>query len=82
MCNSRKEKDAKAVEGVSIAEWDKDTQITKVNFNVDKTTVFDIHKAIAKDGHDTEKYTADDEVYEGIQGCCLHERPEIKKKEN
>ena len=82
MCKSRIEKAAKAIDGVSMAEWDKKTKIAKVTFDADKTNVLDIHKAIAKVGHDTEKYKADDKVYDELPGCCLYERePEGKKVE-
>ena len=37
-----------------------------------------IQKKIAAVWVDTEKYSADDEVYNELPGCCLYER----KKEN
>jgi copper chaperone CopZ len=79
MCKSRIEKAAKAIDGVSMAEWDKKTKMAKVTFDSDKTNVLDIHKAIAKVGHDTEKYKADEKVYDELPGCCLYDR-EAKEK--
>lgn len=78
MCKSRIEKAAKSVEGVSTAEWNKKTKKAKVTFNSEKTNVLAIHKAIAKVGHDTEKYKADDKVYDKLPACCLYDR-EVKK---
>ncbi len=80
MCKSRIEKAAKAIDGVSMAEWDKKTKMAKVIFDTEKTNVLDIHKAIAKVGHDTEKYKADEKVYDKLPGCCLYDR-EAKKTE-
>ena len=48
----------------------------------------DILKNIAEVGHDNEKYTATDEVYEKLPSCCHYEREstilkkEISEREN
>ena len=76
MCENRIEKAAKSVEGVSMADWDKSTEMMEVSFDEAKTSLDDIHKAIAKVGHDTKKYKAEDETYEGLPGCCKYKRPE------
>lgn len=76
MCENRIEKAAKSVDGVSMADWDKSTEILKVSFDDAKTNLDAIQKAIAKVGHDTEKYKADDKAYEGLPGCCKYDRPE------
>ena len=78
MCKTRIEKAAKAVEGVTFAEWNKDTKMAKVSFNADKTNVLKIQEAIAKVGHDTDNFKADDKVYEKLPGCCLYERAKIE----
>ena len=38
-----------------------------MNANVD-----DIHKAIAKAGHDTEKFKSDNETYNSLPDCCKY----------
>lgn len=43
-----------------------------------KSATIAFRKKIAAVGHDTEKFEADDKVYEKLPGCCLYER---KKKE-
>ena len=40
----------------------------------------DYEKKIAAVGHDTEKYLADDKVYEKLPGCCHYERKKAEKK--
>ncbi|MEE4198679.1 MAG: heavy-metal-associated domain-containing protein [Bacteroidales bacterium] len=79
MCETRIEKAAKAVDGVSVADWDKETKMIEVSFDESKTDVHKIHMAIAKAGHDTEMHKASDEVYKGLPGCCQYERAASKQ---
>ena len=79
MCETRIEKAAKSLEGVSAADWDKETKMIKVTFDADKTDLHAIHKAIAKVGHDTEKCSAANEVYDKLPGCCKYERLSAEK---
>lgn len=81
MCKSRIEKAAKSVEGVSLAEWDKETSMVSVTFDADKVELHKIHMAIAKVGHDTDMHKSDDKVYGELPGCCLYDRPEAGEKE-
>ena len=74
MCENRIEKAVLDLDGVSKAEWDKETKMTEVSFDESKVKLEDIHKAIAKVGHDTEKEKASDEVYNSLAGCCKYER--------
>ena len=74
MCEKRIEKVANSVDGVSTADWDKESKMIKVKFNDAKTSVDVVHKAIAKVGHDTKKYKAKDEVYSELPGCCKYDR--------
>ena len=80
MCESRIEKAAKSVEGVSEADWDQKKQMVQVTFDEAKTDLEHIHMAIAKAGHDTDKHKAPDEVYENLPGCCKYDRSESKKE--
>ncbi len=72
-CQARIEKAAK-VDGVSKAEWNKDTKMLSVVYNPSKITNDDIQKKIAAVGHDTEKYKANDEAYAKLPGCCQYKR--------
>lgn len=74
MCESRIEKAALSVDGVSKAEWDKASLMLTVTYKQDKTDNKKIQSAIAKVGHDTELYRADDAVYAALPGCCKYER--------
>ena len=59
MCKDRIEKAAKSVSGVTSASWDIKTKQLHLNFDPVKTSADAIAKAIAKAGHDTDKYKAD-----------------------
>ncbi len=59
MCKERIEKAAKGVSGVSSASWDQKTKQLHLNFDGSATSVEIIGKAIAKAGHDADKYKAD-----------------------
>lgn len=76
MCKKRIEK-ATLADGISKAIWNVDTKIMTVTYDDSKITNGDIQKKIAAAGHDTEKFTAADDVYESLPECCLYER---KKK--
>jgi periplasmic mercuric ion binding protein len=73
MCKTRIEKTAK-VEGVTNADWNIKTSMLSVTFNPAKTNADAISKKLALAGHDTEKYKADDKVYNALPGCCHYER--------
>ena len=76
MCKTRIEKAAKSVEGVSAADWDKETKMVEVTFDESETNVHKVHMAIAEAGHATEMHKADDEAYENLPACCKYDRPE------
>lgn len=82
MCKKRIEKTAKT-DGVSAATWDVETKMLTVIYDATKISNDSIQKKVAAVGHDTEKFEADDKVYEKLPGCCLYERKkkttEIKK---
>jgi mercuric ion binding protein len=81
MCKTRIEKAAKSVEGVSSAEWDKESKMIKVAFDSQKTDIHKVHMAIANVGHDTKMHKASDAVYDKLPGCCKYERMEVKSSE-
>lgn len=74
MCKARIEKAALSVNGVQSAHWDKEKQMVHLNFDPSKTSEDAIMKAIAKVGHDTEKYKAADSVYNQLPGCCKYRK--------
>jgi periplasmic mercuric ion binding protein len=74
MCENRIETAAKLVEGVTSADWDKETKMLEVTFNDAKTDVQKVQLAIAKAGHDTDMHRATDEAYGKLPACCKYER--------
>ncbi|MGM0621071.1 MAG: heavy-metal-associated domain-containing protein [Bacteroidota bacterium] len=82
MCEKRIEKAANSVEGVSKADWDKESKLIELKFDDAKTSTDKIEKAIAKVGHDTPHHKAKDEVYNELPGCCKYDRTEEKKEDS
>ena len=80
MCEKRIEKTAKSVKGVESADWNLETKMIEVTYDESKTDVDKIKAAIAKVGHDTDKYKADDKVYSHLPACCKYEREETKSE--
>lgn len=74
MCEARIEKAAKSVNGVTAADWDKETKMLVVSFDAAEVNIKKVHEAIAGVGHDTELVRADDETYAGLPACCKYER--------
>ena len=80
MCEKRIEKAASSVEGVSKANWNKETKILEVTFDDTKANTEKIEKAIAKAGHDTPHFKATNEVYKELPGCCHYDRKKDEEK--
>jgi copper chaperone CopZ len=74
MCETRIEKAVKAVDGVSAADWDKETKKLAVTFDDTKTNLDKIEVAVAKVGHDTPHHKASTEVYNKLPDCCKYDR--------
>jgi cation transport ATPase len=73
MCKTRIEKAAK-IEGVTKAEWNKETKNLSLTYNPSAVSSDDVQKRIAAAGHDTKKFRADDKVYDKLPACCHYER--------
>ncbi|MGF7138888.1 heavy-metal-associated domain-containing protein [Roseimarinus sediminis] len=80
MCEKRIEKAAKTVEGVSLADWNKENKMLELSFDESKTTLHKVQMVIAKAGHDTPMHKAKDEVYNKLPDCCKYDRSETKKE--
>jgi membrane fusion protein, copper/silver efflux system len=70
MCKDRIEQAAKSVKGVSTAVWNVASKKMNVEYNSALTSVGTIQKAVAKAGHDTGKYKAEDKTYNSLPECC------------
>lgn len=82
MCEARIEKAAKSVDGVSMADWNKESKVIKVSFDESKSSVQKVQKAIADAGHDTPGHKAKNEVYNALPACCKYDRNEVKMEED
>ena len=81
MCKTRIEKSVSTLDGISKADWNRDSKIIEVIYDESKVEIEDIHKVIAKVGHDNISednilYRAEDEIYASLHGCCKYERPD------
>jgi copper chaperone CopZ len=79
MCETRIEKAASSVVGVSKVDWNKETKVLEVTFDDAKTSTDKIEMAVAKVGHDTPHHKAKDEVYNKLHTCCKYDRTETRK---
>lgn len=73
MCEKKIEKAALQA-GATKASWDAKSSLLDVTFTSSKTSLDEIQKAIAAVGYDTRDYTAPQEAYEALHGCCKYER--------
>jgi periplasmic mercuric ion binding protein len=73
MCKKRIEK-AATINGVKKVDWNVDSKMLVVTYNSEKTSLDAIQQKIAAVGHDTEKYTASNDVYNMLPGCCHYDR--------
>ena len=75
MCERTIEGSLKDVDGVTLADWDKETDQMKVSFNPEAITLDAIKQKIADVGYDSDTHRAKDKVYNSLPGCCQYERP-------
>ncbi len=75
MDKRRIETAAYSVDGVKSAYWDEYTQVLTLQYSVfKKDAAENVQKKIASVGNDTEKYRADDTVYQKLPDCCHYQR--------
>ena len=73
---ARTEKAAMSVEGISKADWSKETKKLAVEFDETKTDIDKIEIAIANVGHDTLNHKAKEEVYNKLPDECKYREKE------
>jgi len=73
MCQKKIEGAAKDA-GASSASWNSETKMLTVSYKEKKTSLSKIEEAIAGVGYDTQNFTASDEVYNKLPGCCQYDR--------
>src|SRR5690554_6772614 len=77
MCKERIEKAAIRTKGVKSAVWDVHTHQLAIIFDENKTSIKQIENQVAGVGHDTENFTAPQEVYEQLHACCKYRDEEV-----
>ncbi|MEW2921817.1 heavy-metal-associated domain-containing protein [Muricauda sp. ANG21] len=75
MCKSRIEKAAIKLKGVKYATWNPDTKAFEAIIDERKCSVDIIKERIAEVGHDSEGFTASEEVYDKLPECCKYRDP-------
>ncbi|WP_418499187.1 heavy-metal-associated domain-containing protein [Flagellimonas sp.] len=78
MCKSRIEKTAIKMKGVKFASWDTETKKFTAVIDERKCSISDIQQRIAEVGHDSDGYTAPEEVYDNLPECCKYRDPETQ----
>ena len=74
MCKITIDKAAGSIEGVKRASWSLATKQINVKYDIAKTSIDSIQKALALAGYDSEKYKATDENYNNLHKCCKYDR--------
>ncbi|MDR0510974.1 MAG: efflux RND transporter periplasmic adaptor subunit [Rikenellaceae bacterium] len=74
MCKVRIERAATSVAGVSSAMWDRNDRQLHLDFDPARTSPAAVGRAVAAAGHDTDKYRADDRVYDALPACCKYRK--------
>lgn len=59
---------------VSIGTWSASKQKVTITYDSLQTNPEKLLQKIADAGYDNEKFTADDQVYDKLHGCCHYER--------
>lgn len=80
MCKTRIEEAAKSTNGVIIADWNEDSHLLIVSYEIDNFDIMKLHKNLASVGHDTELIKANDEIYESLPECCHYRSKENEHK--
>lgn len=74
MCEKTIEAAALSIDGVSSAEWNKESKKMVIKYDSKKSDIKAIHMAIANSGYDTDLMKAKDEKYNSLHSCCQYER--------
>ncbi|MBC7861996.1 MAG: heavy-metal-associated domain-containing protein [Bacteroidia bacterium] len=75
MCKETIESSLKK-DGISSAEWNKETKIIDVTYDPKKYDLDSIQSCIAAAGYDTQNKTGDSSAYTNLHSCCQYERKE------
>lgn len=73
MCKKTIEK-AGNLKNTALVDWNADTEIASISYDVKKTNKEEILTRIALVGYDSDSFLAPDDVYNNLPGCCQYER--------
>jgi hypothetical protein len=73
MCESKIKKAGNIKEMVQV-EWDVNTSMATITYDAKQTNQDAILKRIALSGYDSDKFSAPDDVYAKLPGCCQYDR--------
>ena len=77
MCKSRIEKTLLGLDGLAIAEWDKEKKEVTVFHDPKQLSVEKMQQSLLAVGHDTGDDMATDKAYKSLPPCCKYKR-EVK----
>ena len=65
---------AAAVDGLSMADWDKNTRKAVITYDSTRTSAQAVLQRIATAGYDNQEFVANDAAYENLPMCCQYDR--------
>ena len=80
MCKNNIE-NAGNIKKTSIVNWNKESGIATIEYDITKTTSDEVLKRIALAGYDSQKFLAPDDIYANLPACCQYDR-ELKTTNN
>lgn len=75
MCEKTIEGALNDLEGIDLADWDKNSKLLEVSYDSSQLDINTIKEKIAEVGYDTDTHRATDEAYSNLHSCCQYERP-------
>jgi hypothetical protein len=79
MCKTKIEKSG-SVNNVCKINWNSDTKVATITYDATKTSKSEILKRISLVGYDNEMFTAPNDVYNNLHGCCQYDRTASDKE--
>ncbi len=76
MCKDRIE-NAALIKGVKKVSWNKLNHYLTIIYKPSKVSIEDIQKEVAKAGHDTGEYIAEEIVYNSLPDCCAYRSGDV-----
>jgi copper chaperone CopZ len=73
MCETAIEK-AVNKKNISSADWNQDSKIATITYDIKKTNLDAVLKNIALAGYDNAAFLAPDDAYNNLPGCCKYDR--------